>query len=112
MLEKLFHNADFDVDLTSFIDNKQNVWFKGKDVALILGHSNTRDAIKRHVSENHKIKQLSRQRRETRRWSEGKKQYSGQPVSQTGWSETYFTDEAEFYKLVFGLKIGDSKKIP
>ena len=25
MLEKLFHNADLDVELTSFIDNKQNV---------------------------------------------------------------------------------------
>ena len=38
MLEKLFHNADLDIDLTSFIDNKQNVWFNGKDVALILGY--------------------------------------------------------------------------
>ena len=38
MLEKLFHNADLDIDLTSFIDNKQNVWFKGKDVALIHGY--------------------------------------------------------------------------
>ena len=110
MLEKLFHNADFDVDLTSFIDNKQNVWFKGKDVALILGHSNTRDAIKRHVSENHEIRQLSWQRRETRRWSEGKKQCSGQPVSQTGWSETYFIYEAGFYKLVFGSKLETAKK--
>ena len=36
MLKKLFHNADLAVELTSFIDNKQNVWFKGKDIALIL----------------------------------------------------------------------------
>ena len=31
MLEKLFYNADLDADLTLFIDNKQNVWFKHKD---------------------------------------------------------------------------------
>ena len=37
MLEKLFHNADLDVDLISYIDNKQNVWFKGKTIAAILG---------------------------------------------------------------------------
>ena len=62
-------------------------------VALIPGYSNTRDAIKRHVSENHKIKQLSRQRRETRRWS-----------------ETYFIDEAGFYELVCGSKLETAKK--
>ena len=33
MWEKLFHNADLDIELTSFIDNKQNVWLKGKDIA-------------------------------------------------------------------------------
>ena len=82
-----------EIDLTSFIDNKQNVWFKVKDFALILGYSNTRDAIKRHVSGNHKIERLSRQRRETRRWS-----------------ETYFIDEAGFYELVFGSKLETAKK--
>ena len=67
--------------------------FKSKDVSLILGYSNTTDAIKRHVSENHKIKHLSRQQRETR-----------------GWSETYFIDEAGFYELVFGSKLETAKK--
>ena len=49
MLEKLFHNADLNVDLTSFIDNKQNIWFKGKYVALILGYSGTDQAIRYNV---------------------------------------------------------------
>ena len=30
------------IELTSYIDNKQNVWFKGKDFAKILGYSNTK----------------------------------------------------------------------
>ena len=65
MVEKKYINQDMNIELTSYIDNKQNVWFRGKDVASILGYSNTIDAIKRHVyaikrhvSENHKIKHL------------------------------------------------------
>ena len=37
MLEKKFVNEDLGIELTSFIDDKQNVWFRGKDVANILG---------------------------------------------------------------------------
>lgn len=51
---KEFANTELEIELTSFIDNKQNVWFKGKDVALILGYSNTTDAIKRQVDSEDK----------------------------------------------------------
>ena len=37
MLEKTFFKDELNIELTSFIDNKQNIWFKGKDVAKILG---------------------------------------------------------------------------
>ena len=47
-------NIILEIELTSFIDDKQNVWFKGKDVAQILGYSDTNQAIRKHVSENHK----------------------------------------------------------
>ena len=93
MIEKKYINQDMNIELTSYIDNKQNVWFRGKDVAEILGYSNTTDAIKRHVSENHKIKHLSGQQRETR-----------------DWSMTYFIDEAGFYELVFSSKLEAAKK--
>ena len=112
MLEKSFHNADLDIDLTSFIGNKQNVWFKGKDVALILGYSDTDQALRKNVSDENKIKDLSRQQRETHGWSEGKKQCSGQPVAQTGWSKTAFINEPDFHERRFWIKIGDRKKVP
>ena len=79
MIEKKFANEDLEIDLTSFIDSKQNVWFKGKDVARILGYSDTNQAIRKHVTENHKIKHIFRQ-----------------PVKTTGWSMTYFIDEVGF----------------
>ena len=49
MIEKKFANEDLEIELTSFIDDKQNVWFRGKDIATILGYSCTRHTLKRHV---------------------------------------------------------------
>ena len=37
MIEKIFRNTDMGIELTSYIDVKQNVWFRGKDIAKILG---------------------------------------------------------------------------
>ena len=56
MLEKLFHNADLDIGLASSIDDKQNIWFKGKDIALILGYSDTDQALRIHVDDEDKFK--------------------------------------------------------
>lgn len=30
MIEKIFRNTDMGIELTTFIDDKQNVWFKGR----------------------------------------------------------------------------------
>ena len=56
-------------------------------------YSDTNQAIRKHVSENHKIKHIFRQ-----------------PVETTGRSQTYFIDEANFYELVFSSKLGTAKK--
>ena len=55
MIEKQYINQDMNIELTSYIDNKQNVWFRGKGVAEILGYSDTRHALKRHVSKENKM---------------------------------------------------------
>ena len=54
MLEKSFINNQLGIKFNSYVDSKCRVWFKAKEVAQILGYKNTDDAIKRHVSENHK----------------------------------------------------------
>ena len=56
MIEKKFINEDLEIELTSFIDDKQNIWFRGKDVAKILGYRDTDDALRRHVAKKYKIK--------------------------------------------------------
>ena len=58
MLGKKCSNDELEYELTSYVDNKQNVWFKGKDIAQILGYSKPRNALKRQVSEENKMSQL------------------------------------------------------
>ena len=57
MLEKKYKNEELGIEITSYIDKQQNAWFKGKDVAEILGYSKTRDVLSRHV-DNEDKKQL------------------------------------------------------
>ena len=38
LIEKTFANDELEIELTSYIDNKQNIWFKEKDIAKILGY--------------------------------------------------------------------------
>ena len=54
MIEKKFANKDLEIELTSYIDNQQNIWFRGKDVAEILGYSKTRDALLKRVDNEDK----------------------------------------------------------
>ena len=51
MIEKKCANEDLEIELTSFIHHKQNVWFRGKDVAQILGYCNTDKAIRNYLDE-------------------------------------------------------------
>ena len=83
MLEKKFANNELEIELTSYIDNKQNIWLKGKDIALILGYKNenTNQILKNHVSEKYKIKQWVTNR---------------DPLA-----EAVFISEPGFYELVF-----------
>ena len=54
MLDKTFKNEELGLELKSFIDKQQIIWFRGKDVAEILGYSKTRDALSRHVDNEDK----------------------------------------------------------
>ena len=102
MLEKKFKNVDLGIELTSYLDNQQTVFFLGKDVATILGYSNTKEALKRHVSEENKMirfMQVNCRGRETR-------------PQQNDNRGKYYTiiNEPGFYELVFGSKLEFAKK--
>ena len=95
MLEKKFVNEELGIEFESYIDEECFVWFKAKQVAQILGYRDTDQAIRKHVSENHKRKfNLS------------------QPVDSTGQVQgrwIIFVDEAGFYELVFRSRLPAAK---
>ena len=99
MIEKSFKNEALGFELTSYIDKQQNVWFKGKEVAKILGYSNVRKAIWNHVD------------------SEDKKQIftTHTSVPKTGTvapsgSKCTYINESGFYSLVLSSKLETAKK--
>ena len=92
MIEKTFINHQLGIKFESYVDCKRRVWFKAKEVAQILGYQDTNQAIRKHVSENHKRKVIL-----------------NQPVETTGCSMTYFIDEAGFYELVFKSRLPSAK---
>lgn len=51
-LQRLFNFESFEV--RTIVNETGKVWFVGKDVAEILGYSNTRDALAKHVDEEDK----------------------------------------------------------
>ena len=53
---KKFENKDLNISIDAYIDNKQSIWFKGKEVATLLGYKDTYDAIRKHVKCNYKKK--------------------------------------------------------
>ena len=92
MLEKKFSNEDLGIQLTSYIDYKQNVWFLGKDVAKILGYSDTDKAIRRHVDEEDK--------------------YKGPAKTAGGLQLSFFINESGFYSLLLSsITIGICEKV-
>ena len=95
MLEKTFKNEELGIEITSYLDNHQNVFFLGKDVATILGYSDTKEALKRHVSEENKMIRFVKVNCRGR---------VSRPQHYT------IINEPGFYELVFGSKFEFAKK--
>ena len=95
MQEKSFINYQLGIKFKSYIDHKCRVWFKAKQVATILGYRDTNDAVRKHVSENHKRKILLSQ--------------PGDSPGQVQGRWIIYIDEAGFYELVFKSRLPSAK---
>ena len=99
MLEKAFKNEELGIELKSYIDKQQIIWFRGKDVAEILGYSKTRDALSRH-GDNEDKKQLFNYHTSVHKTG---------TVAPSGSMCTYI-NESGFYSLVLSSKLETAKK--
>ena len=114
MLEKKFKNVDLGIELTSYLDNQQNVWFRGKDVALLLGYKDTNQAIRKHVDDEDQKSCPVNTTGQVIKSCPVKT--TGQvikscPVKTTGQVRWYtFINESGFYSLVLSSKLKTAKK--
>ena len=98
MLEKSFKNEDLGIKINSYIDKQQNIWFRGKDVAEILGYSNTKKAVLTHVDNEDKKLICCRT-------------HFGSPNSSDLRGKYFnFINESGFYSLVLSSKLETAKK--
>ena len=51
-----FTNSELSAEITSFIDENKEIWFKARDlnVAIALGYTNPREAIRDHVRDKYR----------------------------------------------------------
>ena len=113
MLEKKFANKDLGIELNSYIDKQQNVWFRGKDVAQILGYSDTDKAIRRHVSIENKMTQFIQPKCSPAKTAgqQNNNKVKCSPAKTAGQQNDIrgkyctFINEPRFYELVFGSKL-------
>ena len=85
-----FNNTEFNYNVSCFYDKNKNIWFKGKDVATLLGYKDTDDAIRRHVDK------------------EDKKILPGDSPVRVRWCT--FLNESGMYSLILRSKLDSAKK--
>lgn len=85
---QVFSNKEFGSVRTVVIDNEP--WFVGKDVATILGYSDTNQAIRKHIDEDDKLT----------------RQFNGSGQSR----EMYIINESGFYSLILSSKLPNAKR--
>ena len=74
-----------EIELTSYIDEKQNIWFKGKDIAQIHEYSDTEQALRKNID------------------PEDRKSYRVYQTGQVRWHT--FINEYSFYSLILSSKL-------
>ena len=87
---KKFDNKDLNISLDAYADSKQNIWFKGKDVATLLGYKDSDQSIRKHVD------------------SEDTKSFPVESMGQVRMCN--IINESGFYSLTVSSKLETSKK--
>ena len=89
-----FKTACLNISIDTYIDNKQNVWFKRKNVALCLGYSNTEKEIRMHVDNEDKV-----EIRSCPKWAALKSLHP----------QTILINESGLYSLIFRSQLESAK---
>ena len=110
MIEKKYTNEEMNIELTSFLDSKQNVWFRGKEIAGILDYGKTRDALSKHVDSVDKQLICWRPRFVDGNNNQCCSPETGRQQNDTRGKYYSFINESGFYSLVLSSKLEAAKK--
>ena len=91
IIEKAFHHEENEI---SVIKCRDEIWFRGKDIAKALGYEKTRNAILNHVNDDNKSILEGIRRGPLLRMSKG---------------GSIFINESGLYSLIFGSKLESAK---
>ena len=95
IMEKVFHYEENEITI---IKCRDEIWFKGKDIAKALGYEKTRNAILKHVDDDDKsILEVLRRGPQIR--APFKNEQGG----------SIFINESGLYSLIFGSKLESAK---
>ena len=95
IIEKVFHYEENEITV---IKCREEIWFKGKDIAKALGYEKTRNAILKHVNDDDKSI-LEDLRRGPQIRAPFKNEQGG----------SIFINESGLYSLIFGSKLESAK---
>ena len=95
IIEKVFHYEESEITV---IKCRDEIWFRGKDIAKALGYEKTRNAILKHVNDDDKSI-LEDLRRGSQIRAPFKNEQGG----------SIFINESGLYSLIFGSKLESAK---
>ena len=95
IIEKVFHYEEKEITVIKYRDE---IWFRGKDIAKALGYEKTRNAILKHVNDDDKSI-LEDLRRGPQIRAPFKNEQGG----------SIFINESGLYSLIFGSKLESAK---
>ena len=95
IIEKVFHYEENEI---SVIKCRDEIWFRGKDIAKALGYEKTRNAILKHVEDEDKssLEDIKRGPQ------------IGAPIKSEQGSAT-FINESGLYSLIFGSRLESAR---
>ena len=96
-----YKNELLNVQINCYISCKNEIWFRGKEIALILGHKNPERAIRKHVPDDDKTKIDFKIRQN---------QGVTKTVTPTQSQKCIFINEPGFYSLVLSSKLPAAKE--
>ena len=108
-----YKNNELNVEINCYVDKKNEIWFRGKEIASILEYTNTRKAIRDHVHEDDKKLMDFKMKPK----SGGNETFPRDESPETGGNETFprdespektfkcfFINESGFYSLILSSK--------